>query len=444
MLDYLLLFIAIVTYFYQKWRFLSILLYIGFMFEGYNLYNGLAFYSLKNIDLAVVYTFVVNCYLILNSRYKLPKMKFLKWYYIFIIFIFLSAIYSHLHYNLSWIEILQGGRYLLLVFSLPIMYNLTCEDALKILRGLYWITVITGIIYILQVIMQCPIFLQHSEPEPDGATGLLRFYDYPPFITFFLAYSFIYPSFFKNKLTISRIIFILCVLASLGRTFILVNLITVVFALFLQGKFQRLLKHFVLGLILLLPFYNIIQSRFNDGNTVGDLTSIISGDFQTYTEYHESGTTMTYRLAWVYERFDYLMQRPFSERFFGLGLLSDDLPKSKQMYDFKIRIIFPNITMQLRTPDIAYGTMIAYMGIGGIILYMILYCSLMSFFYKNKHRNSVFILGAVMLVSSLLIGFAGDNISNPQYLSPYFLLLSFYKVDVYGGKRFNLYSDSNV
>lgn len=442
MLDYLLLFIALITWFFKRSRYLSILLYLGFMFEGYHLFNGLAFYSLKNLDLAVIYTFVISLSLILTHQYKLPEIKFKKWYYAFVAFIFFCALYSRYHYYLSWLEILQGGRFLLLIFSLPIMFCLSHRDTNRILRGLYWITMFTGGIYILQVLIQHPIFLQHSAPEPDHSTGLLRFYDYPVFLTFFLVHSFICPSFFGKRLLASRVLFIFCVLASLGRTFILVNFVGIILTLSLQGRFERLLRTFVVLFLLLLPFYGMVRDRFEEGNTSGDLASIINGDFQTDTSF--AGATMTYRFAWVYERFDYLMQGTFGEKMFGLGLLSDDSPTSKQLYNFKIRIVFPNITMQLRTPDIAYGTMIAYMGIGGMILYLILYGSLICFFFKRKDENPFFFLGFVMLCASLLIGFAGDSISNPQYLSPYFLLLSFYKLDTYGRKAINNNCNRNL
>ena len=195
-------------------------------------------------------------------------------------------------------------------------------------------------------------------------------------------------------------------------------------ALFVAGLNRRIIKAFSIALLFTVPFWGIIYSRFSSGGTAGDLLSFLNGGIEMYAFEHTSDATMTYRLAWVYERIVYLLSSPISEQFFGLGLVSDGSPLSKAMYDFYFKISFPSITMQLRTPDIAYATIMAYYGFGGCLIYFSLIISIICYFYLHRKSNVFFLASAAVMIVTLVEAFATDKVSNPQWLALYFLIIS--------------------
>ena len=137
---------------------------------------------------------------------------------------------------------------------------------------------------------------------------------------------------------------------------------------------------------------------------------------EKYDMEEEEGT-FTYRISWVLERWIYLVNRPFGEQFFGLGLISDSSELSKKMYDFVVNIIFyeSNMVQQLRSPDIAYGTMLAYLGFGGSVIYLIFYWKMMIAFFRKRTENPYFLVITVLMITGLALSLFGDSLSNPSF-----------------------------
>ena len=379
--------------------------------------------GIKNQDTAIIYTFIISFYLILNQQYKLPNISCLKYYKYIILFLICSIFFSYFYYEFSWYQILQGGRNFLLLFSLPILIHIKTVELKKIFKIVYWITLFTSILYILQIIVGRPLMPYPFEPIADTSTGLIRLYNSPPLVVLFLALTFISPQYFNKHVVASRIIFFVTIICTLGRTHIISSIIIILITLYFQDKASKLIKTSIIIGLLFIPFYNLISDRFEEGKTDNDISTIIKGGFKDYSS--NEGGTMTFRLAWVYERFDYLMHRPLCEKIFGLGLISDSQPIVNKMYKFHIGLIDDKtgVPVQLSTADIAYGNLLTKMGFVGGAIYLMFIISLTIFFYKNRKTNPLTLIATAQLIM-IFIGSLSDNIlSNPQNLTLYFIIL---------------------
>lgn len=426
MLGIVLLFVALFLFFKPKYRYLSYLLYLGFMLGTYGGFGLLtdSVLGVKNKDLAIVYTFVISLYLVLTGQYKLPNVGFIRWYKLFICFLICSIFFSYFYYGFSWIQILQGGRDFLLIFSLPIFMRIKPEELNKLMPILLWITIITSVLYILQVVMGRALMPYGGEPKIDPSTGLVRLYNSPVLLNLFLALTFVVPDYFGKKVNLLRVIFFIALICTLGRTGIFTALLTVILSILFVGKASTLLKTITVLGILFIPFLDMVSSRFEKGGTEEDLSVLSSGAFQDYDS--GDGGTMTYRIAWVYERFDYLLDRPLGEQIFGLGLISDSQPIVNKMYDFSIGLIDEETSLptQLGTPDIAYGNILTKLGFVGGGIYLCLMINMLAFLYKNRRINSLTIVGAAMMIMLFIGSISGSAMSAPKNLSFYFIIIA--------------------
>lgn len=174
--------------------------------------------GVKNGDMAVVYTFFISLHLILINRYKFPHAKFMWWYKLFLVFFICDIAFSYIHYGFSFYQILQGGRSYLLIFSLPILFRIKPDELQKLMPILFWITLVTAVLFFCQIIVGQPLMPYDAEPEKDGATGLLRIYNSPALLDLFLALTFVAPRYFGKRVNLYRAMFLVALVCTLGRT----------------------------------------------------------------------------------------------------------------------------------------------------------------------------------------------------------------------------------
>lgn len=433
MLGYILLLISIILYFSKQYKYISYFIYISFMsgvYGGFNLWTD-QILGTSNTDLAVVYTFLINFHLLISKQFKIPKqINFIIWYKILIIFIIFTTLFSIIHYNFSLYQVVQGGRDYFLLLSLPIILQIKLVEIKKLLKLFLFITLLTSILYILQVIIGKPIMPYPFEPSFDSSTGLIRLFNTPPMLDFFLLLSFTIPTLFPKKINLYRTIFILALILTLGRTLIISIFMCIFLALYFNGKSTKLIKTLLIISLIMTPLIDIISARLEGGDTGSDLQSIISGEFINDAKmgYNTSGT-FSYRIAWVYERILFLINRPLGEQIFGLGFISEATQSIvDKMYDFQIGLINPETKriMQLSTPDIAYGNLISKLGICGCIIYLIFTLKITLFFYKKRKQNAIYSVFAALMISMLIISLSCNTLSEPKNFSLYFLGIAYY------------------
>ena len=430
MLGILLLLVALILFFNPRYRYLSYFLYLSFMMGysgGFGLWTD-AVLGMKNKDLAIIYTFAINVYLILQGKFYLPKLPWVKYYKILAVFIGLTALFSLFYYHFSPYQVLQGGRDYLLIASLPILIRIKPFELDKIMRLLILVVAITSALYILQIVLGRPIMPYNGGGKIDPSTGLIRLYNSPANLSFFLTMTFIAPYYFsKRRISFYRILFFVALVCTLGRTGIFTGIMTVFLALILTGKFSKTIKYGVLIGLLMIPFIGTLSNRFEKGGTDNDLQQIMAGNFD---ENYQGGgdATMTYRLAWVYERADYLLHRPLLEQVFGMGFISESQPVVHKKYDFKLGLIDEETGLrgQLVTPDIAYGNLITRLGFVGTILYLLFAIHLTIFFVKQRKLHPLFVICSAFTIIMFIVSFAGSSRMEAQSFSFLFIFMSIY------------------
>lgn len=431
MIGIALLLIAITLYFRPKYRYLSYFLYLSFMTGsgggGFNLWTD-EILGIKNGDCAIVYTFIINIALLFQNKWKIPNFQGRLAVITLILFVMASCLFSYFYYGLTPYQILQGGRSYLLLFFIPILLRATPQEVQKVMRLLFWICLLTSVLYILQIlVVKGPIMPYSREPGIDPSTGLVRMHNPPSNLNIFLTLTFLCPALLPKKinLNVMRGIFLIALLCNLGRTAIATGLFMVLLALLMNGNFKKIFGAIIILGILALPLVGTISSRFEEGGTSNDLSQIMEGNFdENYT--NEGDATMLYRFAWCYERANYLAERPLVEQIFGMGLCSDSQDWVYQHYDFSLGLINKErlLPYQLSTPDISFGNMITYLGFAGSIIYLVFYYYLAHFFWKRRKCNILFLLMSAYTLILTVIAFAGSNLSEVRTFSLIFFIMS--------------------
>ena len=426
MLGILLLAVSVILYFSPRKRYLSYFLYISFMFDGYKVLIDPVLGGVKNGDIALVYTFVISLVMILQKKYVLVHDKITKWFVVFVLFLGCSMIFSMYHYDIPFMQVIQGGRFLLLIFCYPILRNMKLQECKRLFNLLARFTVLVGIVDVVQVIIQIPIIPTY-EINRDPATGLIRFFNYPVFSIFFLIVCLVKPDYFGKRTKYVLGLLLVCIMGTLGRSLMLITLICILLGLWFQGKRSAIIKYGLIITICALPFSTMISERYVSSNsgTQDDINAVLHGNIEL-NSYEQIEGSFTYRLSWVLERFQYLEKRPVGEKIFGLGLLSDSSPLSQQMYRFIVNIKFygSGMVQQLRSPDIAYGTMLAYLGFGGFFVCVMFVYNLFKGIFKMRTYNCYFLAGSIWIIFTILISFFSDDLTNPYIFSLCYILLS--------------------
>lgn len=427
MIGILLLAMAICLFFNARQRKWSYFLYMFLMLNGFNIINSYVTAPFTTHDLALVYTALANVWIAIRGQWLSGvRFKYKRWFLAFVAFLALSSVYSYFHYGLTVYEIIQGGRYFYFVLALPVFLNMKEAERAFLIKALFRATLVATFVYLLQIVLGKSLIPGIEEVKVDSTAGFYRFGVPPPLYGFFLVLTFAKPKFFNKKyVKLYRLMFASCAVFCLSRTVMLTTLFSVLLVLYWKGQSTRIIKVLIVLSIYLVPFSDIVFNRFENGKTSTDLKAVLDGKFNSNYEMGENGT-FTYRLAWVYERINYLVDRPIGEQIFGLGLMSDDSPKSTKLYHFRVNITFYDInyTAQLRTPDISYGTLVAYLGFIGMFIYLGFLLSMFIHFYKYRESSGIYLTAAVMLIIALILSFAGDTISNMQNLGIYFVCLA--------------------
>ena len=281
MLGILLLAVSVILYFSPRKRYLSYFLYISFMFDGYKVLIDPVLGGVKNGDIALVYTFVISLVMILQKKYVLVHDKITKWFVVFVLFLGCSMIFSMYHYDIPFMQVIQGGRFLLLIFCYPILRNMKLQECKRLFYLLARFTVLVGIVDVVQVIIQIPIIPTY-EINRDPATGLIRFFNYPVFSIFFLIVCLVKPDYFGKRTKYVLGLLFVCIMGTLGRSLMLITLICILLGLWFQGKRSAIIKYGLIITICALPFSTMISERYVSSNsgTQDDINAVLHGNIE--------------------------------------------------------------------------------------------------------------------------------------------------------------------
>ena len=420
MFGYILLAIAIVTYIIELRR-ISLFIFVTFMLNGWSVLTDTVL-GVKNYDLAFIYTIVVLSLQIFyedSPNLKDGKMKWL--IIIFFLFMLLNVNFSFVHYHFSGFQILQGSRASFLVLSYFFIRKISKKDFLWLNNLFFYITLITSILYILQVFFDLPVLPYDTENiRRDNYTGILRYYNHPPLLYWYIFVTILAPHLVKSRLTfIGSFIFITALIATQGRTQIGMTIGVLVLGVIMQNRLRSIFGSILIGLFVISQFADLLGARFEgqfNDSTENDIESIFTGGIQQTVEAGNAynAGTLTYRLAWFYERALYMHDQPLGEKIFGLGLISDSqLETVEKLYAFSLglRDADGNV-MQLSTPDISYGNLLTKYGYFGGVLYLFIWTYLLFFFWNRRKETDYSFVGFLLILNTFLIALAGAAISN--------------------------------
>ena len=391
--------------------------------------------GVKNLDLACIYTFVICIYSYFHEKSPYYEdMKLKRLVYCLFLFLICSVLFSKIHYGFTWFQIIQGGRHHFLFLSYFFLRKCKAEDIIWVFKVLFYFTFFHAILYVIQVATELPV-LPYGENKIDESTGIARYYNYPVFLQLYLLLTILYPHFIQSGFTkYAPFVLMAALFYTLGRTFIALNLLCIFIGLLLKGQAKKIIKASIILCILMIPFANSIIARFEaNGETSNDLQEIISGKFMERAITGEmSSGTMSYRFAWIYERMLYLSERPFFEKIFGLGLISDDQSDLVlKKYNFVLGLMnedtgFP---AQLQTPDIAYGNLLTKFGyMGGLIVFLI-WIRLFLMLFKGREYNPLIFCMSLLLFNYIIGSLSGSTISTTgNLIAPFATIAMLYKI----------------
>jgi len=409
---------------------------ISFMTDGLGILTD-SILSVKNLDLALLYTLAVSLY-----SYKFEPWEgsddriLLSLVTLLFAFLFCSALFSYFHYGFSPVQIVRGGRHLFLFLSYFFLRKVSVDDVKWLFRALMVITAIHSILYIIQVLTGLPVLMYDLIAEVDPSTKILRYYNYPVLLPFFLFITVLFGINRNQRYIFLTFVLLGTLFLTLGRTYIFLTLFCLFMGFIINKEASQIIRASVILIIALLPFAGLIFDRFAGEDTDEDISVVLEGGFVDKVGGYSRGGTMEYRLAWVFERALYLSEQPLSENIFGLGMISDGQSEVVDaMYDFHIGLINDETgsIAQLYTPDIAFGNLLTSYGyVGGVIL-LLLWLRLLIVFFKQKRGDELLICMFLFLLHNILNSISSDTISNTANLVFPFLLLPL----IYDGNGIN-------
>lgn len=428
MFGLLLLTLALASYptKYRRW---SLFLFIFFSLECLRLINK-DLLGAKSLDLAFIYMLVVNIYSYFYERDGFTEFVWINRLVLWLsLFLLGSICYSYIHYQFTTIQIIQGGRQLFLFLSYYFLRKVKREEIEWLIDVFFKITLIHAVLYCVQVLTGIDV-LFYGEASIDNVTGMGRYYNYPTLLPFYLSFCMLYTKYQGRRISaIAIIVLIIALFCTQGRTYILTTIGVILFGIALRGPASRVLYGSIILALCTLPFSDLLYSRLaNEGRTENDLVAVFNGDFkEDVAAGRTQEGTMSYRIAWVYERALYLQSRPLGEKCFGLGMISDsqtDLVYSRYHFFTGLRNEETGEPTQLCTSDIAWGNILVTLGYLGGFIYIVLWIYASILLYQYRRVHPIILCGFVFIVSLWLCSIADANLSQTGFLVFPFLLLA--------------------
>ena len=421
MIGYILLGIAIITYIIEL-RKISLVIFFTFMLNGWCVLTDDVLGS-KNYDLALIYIVVTLAFSILFEKKppRIPDGKLRLWFFLFFLFMVFDIVFSLKHYQFTEYQVVQGCRTSFLFLSYFILKKIDKKDFIWVHQLFFYITLVTSVMYIFEVMFDWHILpYDYEHVKIDDFTGIKRYYNSPPLLYWYIFVTILAPKQLKSYFTFPGIfILVIALIATLGRTQIAMTGIVLALGLVIQHKAKSLLMVAFVAMVLYAPFAGIIGLRFAgkyEKSTGSEIKSIFSGGIQETAYFGDTKDvgTLTYRLAWIYERASYLAHQPLSENLMGLGLISDSQTITvHQRYNFLLGLPDQDgETTQMTTPDISYGNLFSKYGYLGSVIYLCIWFHLLFFFIRHKRDNEYSFLGLLIVLEMIFLSFSGTSTSD--------------------------------
>jgi len=348
--------------------------------------------------------------------------NFIKYLLVFGGFLGICIIYSKWVVGLDWAGILRTCRYQFFWLAYFIFRNLDKKRLEAILRVLFPIVVALSVLYLLQIVLGTHILNKMAKSTFwIGGLSIPRYYNQPDMLQFFTLLA-IYHNPYKNVLKkITTFILICALLGAFHRSLMsLFPLMLLLGYIIRLSRMRRILLLSVLGFIVLCGI-SVTGVLFVQSRMYADLRNIVSGNFadveMTLDPEDLAESTFTFRMAVLYERNQYVSERPVV-MVLGAGLVAEDSKIIDKLFDFKIGL--PDEATgkveQIESGDISFSSLILRLGYFGTALYLMLWVYLGVFFYKNRENKYGFVSFLYVVMSICVAFFSGNLLSPVNYI----------------------------
>ncbi len=407
MIDILIFLYSLYSYF-QKRYIIALVLFIFFCYRFLRLVPRYLI-TIDGPDYAILAMLIA--FLFGAKRIYMHKEDVRLRNYIVAMFVFLiiSFGYSIIRYELSPSNVFMASR---MSFILPCYFLLKRvreEWIEKALTILYVITVIHGLLYVVQCTTGIPVMGQTA--EFDSVTNSYRFLNFPPLNDFFLMIGVLSPNSIKLPKSLERyksyfpLILMASTICTFGRLRIIVTFGILLYGLWHKGRVGLIIRVAMLSLILALSFSGGLTNRMdNEGDTKSDTESLFNGGVQRMASTGvKEGGTFTYRIAMLYERIDRLSDEKILDPIFGYGM--------EYNKDAKSSIVNFKVGPALNTADISYPVLIVKYGFLGTFIYLLIWFRMAVVCRRYRNINNIALCTYLFIISTLLHDFTGSQIT---------------------------------
>ena len=406
----------------------ALLIFFFLMTSGFNLIpeefmeNKLFSKGMDYAILTIVGMIIIDSFCIKN--YLKPD-KLLWLILIFYVFLAFCILYNRYVVGVSWKEIVRTARYNILWMAYLVFRNFSQEQLLKLLKYLFFVTVVCSALFLLQIILDEHI-LNETVRYEIYLLGMKipRYYNQPDMLPIF-AFMAIYFNPCKGPMKIVTAAILICALLGAFHRSLFFAFILSISAGYII-RLPRVKRGVVLisTAVLCLFFIVFFGYKFANSRTVKDVSVVTSGnvgaiDVKDIDIEELQKSTFTFRIAHFIERNQYLLDHP-KAMLFGAGLMTEDSKITGSMFDFDIGLIeeLSGKTAQLDTPDISYSILIMRYGYLGTLLVFSMFVYFMIYFYKNR-KDSVGVFSFAYLVTTIFVSFFSYTLTQPiSFLMP--------------------------
>lgn len=405
----ILLLIALYKYNKFKGKFISVMIFAGMISFFFSFTSA----SIAN-DFGIVFIVIITILFFKKSTFKqLYNYHFMKVGLLLLLYYSMQVIRTLVTKEEDPLFSLITFRTNVLLLIPFVLIKLNINELTKIAQVIYKITLVVTVLYILQFIIRLNLisfdsFFTKIEKERIG--------NYPQWMFYFFFWGLIF--FKENKIykVGTFVMFFGCLLTQNRLAFASLILLSVIYLTFKTRKFAIV---FALGFSALIGSYFIkdlpIFARYSEIEK-----SSMSVDDIIY--YEPGSDNMTFRLALLYERFDYLLNNRLLT--FGAGPMNEKSPKTLSRFDFKINTAVGEdwTYMNIDTMDLTWSNILLKYGVFGVLLVVLLFISIWVTFIKNKTINFG-VIGLLMSAQCFFNTIVNDCWTNISMFPIYLLVV---------------------
>jgi len=340
---------------------------------------------------------------------------------VFFVFLGGCVLYNQMVLKVSIGESLLTIRYQFLWLAYFVFRNMKKEEVEALLKSLFVVTVICSVVYLLQIFFDVTI-LNKAEKNYITFLGMRfpRYYNQPPMLFFFT-----FMAIFKNPFRglprlITIIILSAAFLGAFHRNMLIAFVVAIAVGYLMNLPPVKRLKYTVYASIAGLFMVVFAGYTFTKSRTYSDIQTVLTGNFE-YTDVtlFDIQGTMTYRIAHLLERNQYILENP-QAMVFGGGLMKESSKLSSSLFGFELGLLeeLTGTTSQIVTPDISYSMLLIRYGYLGTALNVMLFIYLAVQTFKRRERGYGLVTGLSIIVLLIISLFSWNLIFAITYLLP--------------------------